>query len=471
VKPGRRPLGRQLAMLTTAVAALAVLLAAVVSIGLVRGAAADQARRTLARQADGYAALLDRPARRAQAVRLATLLRRQGLDLVTVTEAGTPVGPDRALLPTDLATRISGGTAVSTVLREGGARRFVEGRPVEGGGGIVLIEAADTAAPLTDALRWRLLIALAVGLAGAAVAGLVLGRRLARPLQVAARAAGELSAGHRDVRLRPEGPAEVAAVAEALSALAEALAHSEQRQREFLLSVSHELRTPLTAVRGSAEAIADGVVEGEDARAAARVALAESDRLERLVRDLLDLARLGADDFRVDLRPVDLADLVRAAEPTWRGRCQPAGVTLVLELPAHPVIVHTDAGRVRQILDGLAENALRVTPREARIVFAVRDSTDPAAGPAVLLEVRDAGPGLTEDDLTVAFERSALYERYRGRRRVGTGLGLALVAGLAERLGGTATATAAPEGGAAFAVRLPLPGPPGNGGSVSRPPG
>lgn len=454
-------------MLTTAVAALAVLLAAVVSIGLVRGAAADQARRTLTRQADGYAALLDRPARRTQAMRLAPLLRRQGLDLVTVTDAGTPVGPDRALLPADLATQVAGGTPVSTVLREGGARRFVEGRPVDGGGGIVLIEAADTSAPLTDALRWRLLIALAVGLAGAALAGLVLGRRLARPLQVAARAAGELSAGQRDVRLRPEGPAEVAAVAEALSGLAEALAHSEHRQREFLLSVSHELRTPLTAVRGSAEAIADGVVEGEDARAAARVALAESGRLERLVRDLLDLARLGADDFRVDLRPVDLAELVRGAEPTWRARCAPAGVTLQLELPAGPVVVPTDPGRLRQILDGLAENALRVTPAGARMVFAVR--LDATAGPAAVLEVRDGGPGLTEDDLAVAFERSALYERYRGRRRVGTGLGLALVAGLAERLGGTATAGAAPEGGAAFAVRLPAART--GSGTVSEPPG
>lgn len=432
-------------------AALAVLLAAAVSIGLVRGAASAQAQRTLARQADGYAALLDRPARRAQATRLGTLLRRQGLELVTVTEQGQALGPDRALLPADLAATVARGTEVSTVVRERRTRRFVEGRPVEGGGGIVLLETADTADPLTTSLRWRLAIALAIGLAGAAGAGLLLGRRLARPLQAAARTAGELSAGNRDVRVIPEGPAEVAAVTEALSALASALSRSEQRQREFLLSVSHELRTPLTAVRGSAEAIADGVVDGDEARDAARVAVAESDRLERLVRDLLDLARLGAEDFRLDIAPVDLVELVEAAASTWRRRCGPVGVDLRLELPGSPVVVAADAGRVRQILDGLTENALRVTPAGAPIVFAVR-----LAAPAAVLEVRDGGPGLTEDDLTVAFERSALYERYRGRRRVGTGLGLALVAGLADRLGGTATAGHAPEGGAAFTVRLPL---------------
>ena len=174
------------------------------------------------------------------------------------------------------------------------------------------------------------------------------------------------------------------------------------------------------------------------------------------MRDLLDLARLGADDFRIDLQPVDLVELVRGAEPTWRRRCEPTGVELRLDLPPGPVVVETDPGRVRQILDGLAENALRVTPTGALIVLAVRVESG-----AALLEVRDGGPGLTEADRAVAFERSALYERYRGRRRVGTGLGLALVAGLADRLGGTATAGSAPEGGAAFAVRLRLSPPPG----------
>jgi two-component system sensor histidine kinase BaeS len=240
-------------------------------------------------------------------------------------------------------------------------------------------------------------------------------------------------------------------VTDALSNLAAALARSESRQREFLLSVSHELRTPLTAVRGSAEAIADGVVEGDDAREAARVAVAESERLDRLVRDLLDLARLGADDFRLDPTEIDLAGIVQDAAATWRRRCEPHGVVLRLEVPPEGVPAFSDAGRLRQILDGLAENALRVTPRGGPLVFAAR-SEDGAA----VLEVRDGGPGLTEDDLAVAFERSALYERYRGTRRVGTGLGLALVAGLADRLGGSAIAGPAPEGGAAFRVRLPL---------------
>ncbi len=106
--------------------------------------------------------------------------------------------------------------------------------------------------------------------------------------------------------------------------------------------------------------------------------------------------------------------------------------------------------RVRQVLDGLAENALRVTPAGRPIVLALRHE-----GRLAVLEVRDGGPGLTEDDLGVAFERSALHERYRGIRPVGTGVGLALVGGLVTRLGGSAEAGHAVEGGARFTVRLP----------------
>jgi two-component system sensor histidine kinase BaeS len=117
--------------------------------------------------------------------------------------------------------------------------------------------------------------------------------------------------------------------------------------------------------------------------------------------------------------------------------------------------VQSDPTRLRQIVDGLAENALRVTPAGRPIVFAVSATPYEA-----VLQVRDGGPGLTPDDCRVAFDRSALYDRYRGVRRVGTGVGLALVAGLAGRLGGRAAAGRSPEGGAAFTISLPrtIPG-------------
>jgi two-component system sensor histidine kinase BaeS len=116
------------------------------------------------------------------------------------------------------------------------------------------------------------------------------------------------------------------------------------------------------------------------------------------------------------------------------------------------VYSRTDPGRVRQILDGLLENALRVVPAGCPVVLAVHPA--PPGGLAAV-EIRDGGPGFTDDDLAVAFERGALYQRYRGIRQVGSGLGLALAARLARRLGGTIEAGHASEGGARFTVGLP----------------
>jgi two-component system sensor histidine kinase BaeS len=177
--------------------------------------------------------------------------------------------------------------------------------------------------------------------------------------------------------------------------------------------------------------------------------VSEARRLERLVGDLLDLARLDAQDFRVEFTAVDLVALAQAAAQVWDGRCRAVGVRFQLE--AAPAYAWTDPARVRQVLDGLMENALRVTPAGAPIVLAVRTEADGRA----CAEVRDGGPGLRDEDLAVAFRRAELYQRYRGVREVGTGLGLAIVHGLVTRLGGTVEAGHAPEGGARFAVRLP----------------
>jgi len=286
------------------------------------------------------------------------------------------------------------------------------------------------------------------------LAGVLLARRLARPIRNAARVAVRLSAGDRSVRLRPEPPAEAEDLAHAINALAAALKTSEGRQRDFLLSISHELRTPLTSLKGYAEALADGVVGPEGAQRAGQTMLAEAGNLERLITDLLALARLEAADFPVESVPVELIQLVHGTVESWAARGETAGIRLRTELPSVPVIVYTDPGRVRQVLDGLISNALRIVPAGAPIVLAVRG---PAAGVPGhgIVEVRDGGPGFTDADLAVVFERGALYERYRGIRKVGSGLGLALAAGLVRRLGGRIEAGHAPEGGARFTVSLP----------------
>ncbi len=467
-----RTLAARIALVTTAVAVVAVLVAGLVSLGLVRSAGEDDARRTLAALADAAAGADEGGGRlggaAARRMRTRNQLNALKIDFTFVTRAGgTTGGPAdgraaRALTEAERAA-VVGGESLSFTRDIGGTRTLVEARQTAGGG-IVLAQALSDASFAREAVG-RIGTALLIGLAVAVLAGILLARLLARPLRRAAVAAHDLARGRRDVALPPEGPAEVAEVADALTRLSGALATSEGRQRDFLLSVSHELRTPLTAITGFAESLADGVTTGADVRPVGRTVLGEARRLDRLVSDLLDLARLGAQDFRIDRQPVDLTALVAAAGDVWRARCEAVGVRAGVDLPHHPVLCITDPTRVRQILDGLAENALRVTPAGAPVVLGLYE----LPGTAVL-QVRDGGPGLTPEDCAVAFERSVLYERYRGVRQVGTGVGLALVHGLATRLGGTAEAGRAPEGGACFTVRLPLPAPVPGGPTAPLPP-
>jgi signal transduction histidine kinase len=342
---------------------------------------------------------------------------------------------------------IAAGQSISVSRTVAGQEYLVEARGVGAGAGFALVEPVRMGLATQRAVVRNILFALGAGLLVAAVAGLGLGRLLARPLRRTADVAATMRQGRRDLRAPVEGPAEVAEVATAVNELSAALQQSESRQREFLLSVSHELRTPLTAVRGFAESLADGVVSGDEARQAGETIQRESQRLERLVSDLLDLARLGADEFRLDLADVDLVDTVRRCAEVWRVRCERAGVEFRLEVPASPVVAVADARRLRQVLDGLAENALRVAP--------VLTLSLDASG---VLQVRDGGPGLAPEDYAVAFERGALNAKYRGRRPVGSGIGLALAHGLVTRMGGTISAGPAPEGGAAFTIVLPLAG-------------
>ena len=405
--------------------------------------------------------------------RRATLARGRGEVPAAVTAAQRRLarsGITMAFVPADDAVAPSAPFSVKDVatLRDGGslqARRkargqnwivtgaVTESRPLDA---VLVAQPVRQVVRLSAAQRRRLLVSLALGLLGGALAGLVLARGVTVPLGRVAAAARRLSAGERDVRVEPRGPAEVADVAVALDGLSRALATSEQRQRTFLLNVSHELRTPLTAVTGYAEALADGALPPSELAGAAAVIRDEAARLQHRVEDLLALARMEADDFRLEPGWVDIGALLHAAAVACRPRAVRSGVVLGVEAPPEGPVIWTDGERLRQAVDALADNALRVLPAGAPLVLAVRQQDQAGQPGSVRVEVRDGGPGLAPEDLAVAFERGRLQERYRGSRPVGSGLGLALVGELARRMGGYAQAGHAPEGGACFALVLPI---------------
>ena len=297
-------------------------------------------------------------------------------------------------------------------------------------------------------LRWFALSAVVVVLLGAAVA-VTLGRRLTRPVRDADAAARRIAAGELSTRL-PEPPAdqddELADLVRSVNTMAEALERSKGLEQSFLLSVSHDLRTPLTSIRGYAEAITDGATS--DPKWAAGVILGESRRLERLVRDLLDLAKLQARSFSFQPSQRDLSALALQAVDGVAPDAAAAGVRLAASCPA-PVAVVVDPDRMAQVLANLVENAMKYATANVQV------GTQAAAGVA-LAWVDDDGPGIAPADRPFVFERLYVSRREPRRAEVGSGLGLAIVHELVTAMGGTVTAESAPSGGARMVVRLPL---------------
>ena len=439
--------GRILAA-TVIVALIAVLVTALAALQLVRSVDTSAARDALSSQADRLAAA--KPAVREAIVSGLSQLDGSDVSVATVTRAGVVSGS--ASVPRRVVVQLRAGRSVSTTVRQGGTSYLLEGRPTAEGGGVVVLQDAGTVRALTPTVLGRILIALLIGFAVAVVAAFFVARVLAKPLVNLAGAARKMAAGQRDVPLEPSRIAEVTDVETALGALDQALSHSEGRQREFLLSISHELRTPLTAIRGYAEALADGVVAPADVPQVGKTLEAEAERLTAFTTDLLALARLEADDFSLQPSAVDVSAVLAGAAEAWRAAATSGGVVVEVAVAAAsgPVMVTTDAARLRQVVDGLIENALRVSPAGSRVVLSASRGTD-----SVAVEVADGGPGLTAEDAAQAFDRGVLRERYRDARPVGTGLGLSIAARLVQRLGGTISAHSAAGGGAVFRIVIP----------------
>ena len=450
----RTSLAVRVTLLVIAVAVLVAVISSVVGILVVRRTLLDAATEALADRADLVAAqLAAEPSSAATGLAsTATILGGQGITVVSIGPNGELTGTDRRAVRASRqagATAAVGGASVSGSATVGGQLDLVEARSTTSGG-FALVTPADVAGATRQALERRLLAAVLAGTAAAVLIGLLIARVVSAPLRRTAGLARAMSQGSRDLRAPVSGPREVAAVSAAVNDLADALQHSESRQRQFLTSVSHELRTPLAGITGQAQALADGMIPVAEQRDVGSAILGESSRLERLISDLLDLARLGADGFHLDLEQTDLAALVREMARVWEVRCAAKDVPLLVQAPPGGVLVTTDARRVRQVLDGLAENALRVLqPGQPLVLHVGREF-----GVAVL-QVRDGGPGLAPEDYPVAFEPGVLHERYRGLRPGGAGLGLALVHSLVQRLGGSVVASRAMEGGVAMTIRLP----------------
>jgi two-component system, OmpR family, sensor kinase len=310
---------------------------------------------------------------------------------------------------------------------------------------------------LGPTLTWSGLALLAIGSTTVALVIFAPARKRLLSLETAARAIGQ---GQTDVRADDRGGDEVTALARTfngmaaeLQARADALSAADRARRQLLADVSHELMTPLTAIRGYTQTLAmpDLAVDPNTRARYFDIVDRETYKLEAIIGDLLDLAKLEGGGGTLTIEPVAVADLfdriAERHEPTLRAR----NITLEQHL-AEDLDIDADVQRLEQALQNVASNALRHTPDGG----VVQLRAEPA-GANVRITIRDTGPGIPAEHLPHVFDR--FYKADAARTSTpaasGSGLGLSIVRAIVERHGGTVTAANAPEGGAIFEFLLP----------------
>jgi two-component system OmpR family sensor kinase len=369
--------------------------------------------------------------------------------------AETPDGPGR------------GGFPPGGPFARGGGERFVRPSPILVGGRLAGVVVVPPQAPF-GFLFGRFAPMLALVAAGVLIVGAVLtsvmifgpARGRLRALETAAR---QLGAGDLTARAPDKGGDEIAAVASAfntmagdLSARAAALAESDRVRRQLLADVSHELTTPVTAMRGYLETLTMPELTLDEATKSRYLAIIsdETNRLERVIGELLDLARLDGGGGALQVEPVAVADLFGRVTARHERASASAGVTVQATIAPGAEQVSGDRDRLEQALQNLAANALRYAPRGSTLRLAARP-----ANPGVALSVEDQGAdGIPAEHLPHIFDRFYKADASRAGVTGGSGLGLSIVKAIVERHGGTISVASRP-GRTVFEMVLPPPAP------------
>ncbi|HEU5373009.1 MAG TPA: HAMP domain-containing sensor histidine kinase [Gaiellaceae bacterium] len=308
---------------------------------------------------------------------------------------------------------------------------------------VVATRKTDVSARVYDLIE-RLALA---GVLGLLVAGLLAGylsHRIVRPVLQLSDAADAVARGEYDVKIPRHAPGELGHLSERFGEMALRLAEVEEMERNFLMSVSHELRTPLTAIRGHVSALREGVVADPAERTASLETVErEAQRLDRLVGDILDLAKLDTHRFTVTSEEVDMVQLVDQAYERFREEARRRSIDYRQEVRARPVIT-SDGDRVLQVVGNLLSNAFHATPDGGRISLelAQRNGT-------VHVAIEDNGPGIAPE------MRERLFRPFVSQTGGGTGLGLAIAKELSAMLGGSLGLESEVGRGSRFELVLP----------------
>jgi len=308
-----------------------------------------------------------------------------------------------------------------------------------------------------ERVRSTLLFTGLLALLASLVVGIPAARRFTAPLARLRRASGRLAQGQLDERAPRSDIVEIDDLARQFNVMADRLSESlrlleadRDRLREFVADVSHELRTPIAALRTFTDLQRDGQVDDATRREFLERSSEQITRLEWMSTNLLDLSRIDAGIFPLDMRPGDLRDPIRSVVEAHAELAEQRGVSLLSEVPPGPVMLRFDRERTVQLLSNLVGNGLKFTPRGGEVRVELTDVPEGAT-----LVVRDSGPGILASELPHVFERFFRGTNVGDARASGSGLGLAIARSIVEMHGGQIQVTSAIGEGSAFTVRLP----------------
>lgn len=324
--------------------------------------------------------------------------------------------------------------------------------------GAVLLSSdiTDVYAALGDLARTMVGMS-AAALALATLAGAAVARTITDPIRSLTRAVERMGRGDLGQRVSVRGRDEVATLASAFNDMARRLREEDDRRREFLADVAHELQTPVSALRALAEPLvrggpgAAGTLDASTYKELAGEIDGQTERLGRLVADLLELARLESPRVSLQVERVDLAGLIEGVVRGLAGQARAAGVTVEVG-PLAGLTVEGNGLRLEQVFLNLLTNAIKYSGAGNRVSVTLEP-----AGSWAVARISDTGPGISREDLPHVFERFYRAERSRSRAAGGTGLGLAVVKRVVELHGGSVEVESREGEGATFTVRLPLP--------------
>jgi len=296
-----------------------------------------------------------------------------------------------------------------------------------------------------------------LALAASLVVGIIAARRITQPIARLRKVAGGFAQGRLDERADPSGVIEVDelghqfnVMADRLSGTLRMLEADRDRLREFVADVSHELRTPIAALRMYNELQTEGAMDEATRREFLERSTEQIGRLEWLSTNLLDLSRIDAGIFPLDMREGDLRDPVQAVVQALSEVALERGVALDSVVPSDAVELRFDRERIIQLLTNLIGNALKFTPSAGAVSVQLVDGA-----PEVVIEVRDTGPGIPPDELPRIFERFYRGTNTGEARASGSGLGLAIVRSIVEMHGGEIDVESAIGHGTVFRIRFP----------------